>query len=170
MKKSIVFLFLFLFIFMTENVFSQTPQKKIVYKNHMMNDMPDNKDMNNRLVASLVTKVPETGDIIVDWVKTSEGYTSYYTISNIPRMSLFDASGKFIQTFLQSSWDERAPENIKLEHGQGQYNVFDVINFWESEGNTNKRYYLEMQERSTGNSKNIWSDDNGKFSETLTRV
>ncbi|MEJ0054336.1 MAG: hypothetical protein WDN75_00995 [Bacteroidota bacterium] len=39
-----------------------------------------------------------------------------------------------------------------------------MIGFWESTVPNNKIYYLELQDRQDGTSKEAWFDENGKFS------
>ncbi|CAN5623316.1 hypothetical protein BH10BAC4_BH10BAC4_22980 [soil metagenome] len=155
-----------LLIFFTISEFTQAQSAVIKSdnKNKAVSNMPD-KTVNEKLVADLTRRIPETRNAVVTWNTADYGYLALYTIDNISRMTLYDGSGRYIETFSRSSWDDRVPEIVKLEFNNSPYNTYDVINFWEGSG-SRTHYYLEMQNRSDGTSKDVWVDENGKFSVT----
>ena len=89
---------------------------------------------------------------------------AFYVIENQPGMSLYNTSGEYVESFLKEAWDDRVSPTVKLEFDNSPYNVCNVIGFWESTVPNNKIYYLELQDRQDGSSKEAWFDENGKFS------
>jgi hypothetical protein len=119
---------------------------------------------NADLSADLAKKVPETQNTKVIWKKTGYGSMGFYTIENRHRMSLYNTSGEYIESFLKEAWDDRVSPTVKMEFDNSPYNACNVVGFWESTVANNKMYYLELIDRQDGTSKEAWFDEDGKFS------
>lgn len=125
--------------------------------------MPDDA-MNQRLIKHLADNIPETRNETVTWTGTYYGYLATYIIENVSGMTLYDRSGNYVETFSKQAWDDRVPSIIKMEFENSPYDSFSVEGFWEGTGNSSKHYYLEMIDKNSS-SKNVWCDENGKFSD-----
>lgn len=129
--------------------------------------IPESKEGNSffdKLVADLNKKIPETRNIDIAWRSTRLGYFTRYTIDNIEYMSMYDKQGAYKATLEKKPWDDRIPENIRMEFYNSPYNTCSVLTFWESIQTYNKDFYLELMEKD-GKSRSAWFDENGKFSE-----
>ena len=122
-------------------------------------------DINHRMMKNLSARYPETVNGKVTWTATGFGYSAIYFIDNVANLTQYNKSGDFLETFTRQAWDDRVPEIIKMELGSSAYNTFTVIVFWEGTSDRNRHFYLEMMDKNSV-SKNVWCDDNGKFSET----
>jgi hypothetical protein len=120
--------------------------------------------MNARLTADLNKRIPETKNNQLTWRPTKFGFFTTFTIENIDYMSVYDKQGHYRETLEKRSWDDRVPENIRLEFGNSPYSLCSVITFWEATQTYNKDYYFELMDRE-GQSRYAWSDENGKFSD-----
>ncbi|HWA33212.1 MAG TPA: hypothetical protein VG737_03735, partial [Cyclobacteriaceae bacterium] len=78
--------------------------------------------------------------------------------------SLYDKQGAYKTTLEKKPWDDRVPENIRMELYNSPYNTCSVLTFWEAIQTYHKDFYLELMDRE-GKSKSVWFDENGRFSE-----
>jgi hypothetical protein len=136
----------------------KTPPEKDVFTPSMAN-----KTFNQRLIANLADKVPETKNVTVSWSVSRYGYVATYVIENVPYLTLYSTAGEFVESFRKLPWDDRVPEVIRMEFDNSEYNSFTVMGFWESVRKSNKHYFFQMQDKQSV-SWNAWCDENGKFS------
>ncbi len=116
------------------------------------------------VATDLLKRFPETQNVRVSWRKTAYGTLAFYTVEEVSKMSLYNNSAEYVKSFTKETWDDRVPPTVKLEFDNSPYNVCDVVGYWESTVANNKIYYLELVDREDKTSKEVWFDENGKFS------
>ncbi len=129
--------------------------------------IPETKEGNSiydKLTADINKKVPETRNMDMIWRSTRLGYFTRYIVDNIEYMSLYDKQGSYKATLEKKPWDDRVPENIRMEFYNSPYNTCSVLTFWEAIQTYNKDFYLELMDKQ-GKSVSAWFDENGKFSD-----
>ncbi len=129
--------------------------------------VPEGKNVESiydKLTADINKKVPQTRNMDIIWRSTRLGYFTRYTVDNIEYMSMYDKQGVYRATLEKKPWDDRIPENIRMEFYNSPYNTCSVLTFWEAIQTYNKDFYLELMEKD-GKSRSVWFDENGKFTD-----
>ena len=154
---------LVVWVFLTSLVFAQSPNKKQAARIKPGVSPPDT-EINARMAKDLINRIPEIKNTTVSWYIIGNVHSANYTIENVKYMTLYDNSGNHVETFARQAWDDRVPATIKMEWDNSAYNTFTVTGYWEGVADTGKHYYLQMMD-ANDTSKNVWCDENGKFSE-----
>jgi hypothetical protein len=115
-----------------------------------------------RLTEDVNRRVPETVNVPIEWRATHYGYFTTYRVDNVDYMAVYDKRGNYKETLKKKPWDDRAPENLRLEFGNSQYSLCSVITFWEATQTYNKDFFFELMDKE-GKARFAWSDENGKF-------
>jgi hypothetical protein len=123
------------------------------------------KEMNERLSQDLYSRNPATKDAIIVWENTDEGYDGTYAIGDLKYMARYDKQGNYVETLVERKWDDNVPSGIRNSYQNSMYRSNKVDRFWEVDEPNRQGYYLEFKDND-GKRRRIWSDRDGKFSES----
>jgi hypothetical protein len=116
-----------------------------------------------QLAKDFSGRTPDAKDIKISWELTPDGYKGTYTVSNLIYMTWYDRMGNYKETLLQTAWDDRVPNILKMEFGSSEFNTCSVLTYWERINADHPDYFLEVEDRD-GKTLYIWADENGNFS------
>jgi hypothetical protein len=126
------------------------------------------KDLTERLSQNLYSRKPAAKDAVIVWDNTDEGYEGNYAIGDVKYMSRYDKNGNYVETLTEKKWDDNVPDNIRSSFNNSEYKSGRVEHYWEVNEPSRQGYYLDIKD-TNGNSRRIWSDREGKFSDSPRR-
>lgn len=127
-------------------------------------DGRSDKDMNAQLTENVYSRNPAAKDAVIVWDNHEEGYDGTYAVRDVKYMTRYDKEGNYVETLVERKWDNQVPSNVKRAFDSSPYKSNRVERFWEVNEDGRQGYYLEIKD-DDGNSRRIWSDRDGKFSE-----